>query len=121
MVLNISCLHTVKPLVGEKGKSSQASGGFVHLEFTQVSVINWEKEILLFAEFSDSPPPPSPVEKRLLPGGLCGKYNHLANVKQQTGQGLLGRGFEGRGALICGNSLFLLCKYFHKVYFKPPT
>lgn len=79
MALNISCLHTGKPLVGEEGKSSQASGGFVHLEFTQVSVRDWEKEIRLSAEFSDFPHPPPPTEERLLPGGLCGNYNHLAN------------------------------------------
>ena len=63
MALNISCLHTRKPPVGEKGKSSEASGGFVHLEFTQVSVRDWEEEILLSAQFSDFPPPPPPLKK----------------------------------------------------------
>ena len=57
MALNTSCLHTIKPLVGEKEKSSYSSGCFVHLEFTQVNVRNWEKEILLSGEFSDFFPP----------------------------------------------------------------
>lgn len=102
MALNISCLHTRKPPVGEKGKSSEASGGFVHLEFTQVSVRDWEEEILLSAQFSDFPPPPPPLKKGCFLEGFVGNRATWQTHNNTQGRAV-GRGFGGRGALICRN------------------